>query len=190
MPKILKLTVVAFSMLNIVFASKMLAGTPSANNSCPPLSKAVIPLDHPIVEQLNKQYRQEGSMKYIQAKYRQGFTANTVWPHPHGRVTGLVKVGDYGLANWGAATWTTSQLIVVYFQKNQLRLGGSELVGHFEDTCINCLDAAAAVESADVILRKHDVSDADIKCLNQLDAENDWRISGKNGGSFWKRKSS
>jgi hypothetical protein len=167
----------AFFMLNLVCVGKMLAAKPSSDHRCPPLSKAVISLDHPIVAQLNKQYLTEGSVKYREEKYRrQSITLNTVWADPNTKVTSLVKIGNYGLARWGRQQW-----IVLYFQKNQLRLNGSDLIGHFEDTCINCLDAAAAVESAEVILKRHDVADADIKCLGWLETEIFWRLYGKNG---------
>jgi hypothetical protein len=185
MPRIPKLTLMAFLMPITILASKMFV-IPSgmaqpnmglSNNNCPPLSTAAIPLDHPIVGQLNKQYREEGSVRYREDLYgRERFTLNTEWADPNSRVTSLVKVGDYGLARWGR-----KQTIVVYFKKNQLGLYSSDLVGHFTDTCINCLDAAAAVESAERILKRHDVTDADIKCIDQLDSENSWRLYGRNG---------
>lgn len=154
--KIINLTSLAFFLLCMVSADKMLAVT--GGDSCPSLSKALISPKHRIYKQLNREYYKLSRPSHI-SKLSGGTTA----PDPKGKITSLIRVGDYGVANW-----TKEQQIAVFFKKNQLVLLGSQMVGYFEQRCINCHDDAVAVESLEKILPE----DADVVCINKLYFEN------------------
>jgi hypothetical protein len=165
MTKIIKLISMTFLVLCIVSTDKMLATDAPAGNSCPPLSKALISPKHRIYKQLNSHY-----YKLSRPSNLSRLSGGTESPDPHGRITSLIKVGDYGVANW-----TKEQQIAVFFKKNQLALARSQMVGYFEESCINCQDNQSAVGSLDVILPK----DANIICIEKLSAENQRRLSNK-----------
>lgn len=165
MKKILKPIGMAFLVLCVVSTDKMLAKDYSADNSCPPLSKALILPKHRIYKQLNRQY-----YKLSRPSNLRRLSGGTQSPEPNGRITSLIKVGDYGVANW-----TKNQQIAVFFKKNQLVLARSQMVGYFEDSCINCQDNAAAVANLEVILPQ----EANVACIEKLYAENQRRLSTK-----------
>jgi hypothetical protein len=163
--KTMKLISMTFLVLCVVSTDKMLATDVPAANSCPPLSKALISPRHRIYKQLNRHY-----YKLSRPSNLSTLSGGTESPDPHGKITSLIKVGDYGVANW-----TKQQQIAVFFKKNQLALARSQMVGYFEESCINCQDNRAAVESLEVILPK----DANVICIEKLYAENQHRLSTK-----------
>jgi hypothetical protein len=163
--KIINLISLAFLWLCVVSADKMLAIDSLVANSCPPLSKALISPKHRIYKQLNRDYYKLSRPSHISK-----LSGGSVGPDPNGKITSLIKVGDYGVANW-----TSEQWIAVFFKKNQLALSGSQMIGYFEQPCINCQDDAAAVDSLEKILPKN----ADIICIEKLYFENQHRLSNK-----------
>jgi hypothetical protein len=165
MIKIIKPIGMTLLLLCVVSTDKMLATDSPAGNSCPPLSKALISPKHRIYKQLNSHY-----YKLSRPSNLSRLSGGTESPDPHGRITSLIKVRDYGVANW-----TEQQQIVVFFKKNQLALAHSQMVGYFEESCINCQDNQSAVGSLAVILPK----DANIICIEKLYAENQLRLSNK-----------
>ncbi len=156
-------------LLCVVSTSKTLAFTSyphsrigsTTNNSCLSLNKALISPKHRIYKQLNRYYYQLSRPSNLRK-----LSGGTESPNPHGKITDLIKVGDYGVANW-----TKNQQIIVFFKRNQLALARSQMVGYFEEPCINCQDNRTAVESLEVILP----NDANVTCLEKLYAENQRR---------------
>jgi hypothetical protein len=165
MIKIIKPIGITFLVLCVVSTDKMLATDAPAGNSCPPLSKALISPKHRIYKQLNIHY-----YKLSRPSNLSRLSGGTESPDPDGKITSLIKVSNYGVANW-----TKQQQIAVFFKKNQLALARYQMVGYFEEPCINCQDNRAAVESLEVILPK----DANIICIEKLYAENQRRLSTK-----------
>jgi hypothetical protein len=165
MIKTIKLISMAFSLLCIVYTDKILATDIPAGQGCPTLSKALISPKHRIYKQLNRHYYRLSRPSNLRK-----LSGGTESPDPDGRITNLIKVGDYGVANW-----TKDQQIAVFFKKNQLAIAHSRMVGYFDEPCINCQDNSAAVASLEVILPK----DANIVCIEKLYTENQRRLSTK-----------
>jgi hypothetical protein len=155
----------AFLVLCVVFADKILATDSLIDNSCPPLKKALISPKHRIYKQLNRDYYQLSRPSHVKK-----LSGGSVGPDPDGKITSLIKVGDYGVADW-----TKEQQIAVFFHKNQLALWHSRMLGYFEQPCINCQDDAAAVSSLERILPDN----ANVTCIEKLYAENQRRLSTK-----------
>jgi hypothetical protein len=169
--KTANLIFLAFLLPCAVSAGEILAIDSPVGNSCPSLSRAIISPKHRIYRQLNREYyklSRPGNVRKL--------SGGTIAPDPNGKITSLIKVGDYGVANW-----TKEQQVAVFFKKNELVLWGSRMVGYFEQPCINCQDDAAAVESLEKIFPEN----ADIICINKLYAENQHRISNK--AEFYKQ---
>jgi hypothetical protein len=168
--KIINLVFIASLILCITFANKIAAADLPINTTCPPLSKALIPPNHRIYKQLNRDYyklsrdykllRASPSMKYL--------STGSIQPDLNGKITSLIKVGDYGVADW-----TKDQYIAVFFEKNQLVLSSSQMIGYYELPCINCQDNDAAVGSLEAILPE----DANVQCIYKLYFENQNNLS-------------
>jgi hypothetical protein len=149
-------------LLCVAATDKILAIDSPADNSCPPLSEALISPRHRIYAQLHRHYYRLSRPSNLKK-----LGSGTESPDPDGKIASLIKVGDYGIANW-----TKQQKIAVFFKKNRLVLARSQMVGYFEEPCLNCQDNRAAVESLEVILPK----DANVTCIEKLYGENQRRL--------------
>lgn len=160
----------AFLLLCVDCTDKMLAAELPSGNTCPPLSQALISPNHKIYQELNRDYYQLSrySKKLRSSPSRRYLSTGAVEPDLNGKITGLIKVGNYGIA-----TWTKDQDIAVIFKKNKLAISSSQMIGYYEEPCINCQDNNAAVGSLERILPE----DANVQCIYKLYFENQSRLS-------------
>jgi hypothetical protein len=166
--KIVNVTFIVFLVLCIIFTDKIMATNSPLDNACPPLSAALISPNHQIYKQLNRDYVKLGRDYRLLRSRMRYLSTGSVEPDLNGKITGLIKVGDYGVADW-----TKDQRIAVFFQKNKLALAHSSMIGYYEQPCINCQDDDAAVESLERILPE----DANVQCIYKLYFENKNRFS-------------
>lgn len=170
--KTINLIFIASLIFFSTFTDKILATDLPIDNACPSLNKALVPPKHRIYKQLNRDYyklsrdykllRSDPSMKHL--------STGSIQPDLNGKINSLIKVGDYGIANW-----TKEQYIAVFFKRNHLTLLGSQMIGYYETPCINCQDNDAAVGSLESILPE----DANVKCIYKLYFENRSRLSNR-----------
>jgi hypothetical protein len=168
--KIINLVLTSFLSLCIVSTDRMLATDLQSDSACPPLSQALISPKHRIYKELDRDYYKLSrySKKLRSSSSRRYLSTGSIQPDLNGKITSLIKVGDYGVAKW-----TKEQYIAVFFKKNQLVLLGSQMIGYYELPCINCQDNDAAVDSLEKVLP----GDANVQCIYKLYFENQRRFS-------------
>jgi len=159
MRKSVRLSVMAFLSLCTIFTRQIFAE--ETLKSCPTLSNALISPQNPIAKALDRKY-------YFKSR-SEIKNGGSVPPNPTGRVYKFVRVGNFGSANWTKEQYP--QQIAVFFNRsknNQPTIKAATMVGEIEDFCINCMDAAAEVESVERILENWGASDYEIRCIKQL----------------------
>lgn len=162
MRKTVGLSVIAFLALCTIFTRQIFAEEKQVMKSCPKLSNALISPQHPTAKALDRKY-------YLKSR-SEIKNGGSVSPSSTGRVYKFVRVGNFGSANWTKERYP-EQIAVLFkdTKKNsQPTIKSSIMVGEIEDFCINCLDAAAKVESVERILKNWGASDYEIECIKQL----------------------